>query len=378
MTFVTTNRILGGNETDTPLASAGTFTGSWADVSSYSAVTVACKSDVDGTMYADFSTNASDVDSTLTFDIAGGTPDQHRLTVLRQYFRIRYVNNGTDQSYFRLQCIAGGQGIISAPLNGVIQRDADAIMTRSLPSFFEISSGKLVGVSKNNKSGRNGDIDTATVPEWIWENGGVYTGFPTGSAETLRIVSTDANDTAAGSGARTVTVFGLDEDYNRQTETLTLNGTTPATGALLFSRVHTAFVATSGNSNQAFNAGIITISHSSTTANVFLTIQAGRNQSNAAVYTVPAGFNGIKLNLSVEVDRSNASSISGYVWAREFGKSPRYRRPFTASNSSTFFEEPYGGLVYPPKTDIGVVVTACSANNTAVQASYDIVLVPDD
>jgi len=66
------------------------------------------------------------------------------------------------------------------------------------------------------------------------------------------------------------------------------------------------------------------------------------------------------------------------VYVREFGKSPRLRRPFTASNTSGFYEEPYGGLTYPAKTDIGIVVTACSANNTAVQASFDIILIDDD
>lgn len=371
-------RLLTINSSNSPLAGGAVFTGGWSDVSSYSAVTVASYSNVAGTLAVQFSTDASNVDSTLTFDCAAATPEQHRLTVLRQYVRVIYTNGATAQTSFRLQMIAGDQGIISAPLNGLIQRDADAIMIRSLPSFFEIATGKFVGVSKNNKSGRNSDIDTATVPEWIWENGGVYTGFPTGAAETIEVFSSDANDTAAGSGARTVTLFGLDENFDQITETVTLNGATGVTTTNAFSRLHSAFVATSGNSNQAFNVGTITFRHSTTTANVFLTIQPGRNQSNAAVYTIPAGFRGIKLNLSIEVDRSTASTVTGYVWVREFGKSPRYRRPFTASNSSNFYEEPYGGLVYPEKTDIGVVVTSCSANNTAVQANFDIVLIPDD
>jgi hypothetical protein len=244
--------------------------------------------------------------------------------------------------------------------------------------MLEVGRGRLTGIAKNNKSGRNGDIDTATVPEWIWENGGVYTGFPDGDAETLRIVSTDENDAASGTGARTVTVTGLDENWLIQSETLTLNGVTPVTGSLLFRRVHTASVQTSGSTNTAFNAGTITVSHSTTTANVFLTIQPGRNQSNAAVYTVPDGKIGIKVNLRVEVDRGNASTISGFVYVREFGKSPRLRRPFTASNTSGFYEEPYAGLTYPAKTDIGIIVTACSANNTAVQGSFDIILIDDD
>jgi hypothetical protein len=372
------NIVLRGNKTTTPLGSAETYTGPWEDVSSYPGVAVAVFTDQNGTLYIDYSTDAVNVDSTMTYDVSASVPEQHRLTNLRQYFRVRYVNNGTPQTVIRLECIAGEFNLLSASLNSQVSLDADAIMTRSIPSMLEIGRGRLTGIAKNNKSGRNGDIDTATVPEWVWENGGVYTGFPDGNAETLRIVSTDANDAAAGTGAQTVTVVGLDENWLIQSETLTLNGTTPATGTLLFRRVHTASVQTSGSTNTAYNIGTITVSHSTTTANVFLTIQPGRNQSNAAVYTVPDGKIGIKVNLRVEVDRGNSSTISGFVYVREFGKSPRLRRPFTASNTSGFYEEPYAGLTYPAKTDIGIVVTACSANNTAVQASFDIILIDDD
>lgn len=372
------NAILGLNSTSTPLASSGTWTGEWTDVAQWDAVVLAVRTDAGGTMYADFSPDGTNADSTLTFEVAANINEVHRITITRRWFRVRYVNDDTAQTFMRLQCIAGGFQTLSAALNSTISLDADAIVTRSLPSILELGRGRFIGITKNNKSGRNGDIDTATVPEWIWENGGVYTGFPLGDPETLRVVSTDANDTAAGTGARSVRVTGLDENWLIQTETIPLNGTTPSTGSLLFRRVHTAFVSSTGNSNQAFNAGIITVSHSITTANVFLTIQPGRNQSNAAVYTVPDGKIGIKLGLKIEVDRANASSVAGFVWVREPGAPARYRRPFTASNTSRFEEEPYGGLTYPAKTDIGVVVTSCTANNTAVQASFDIILVDDD
>jgi len=341
-----------------PLDAGATYTSGFADVSAYNSIMLAVSSDVSGTMYADFSTDGVNVQSTLSFDVSSNIPDLHRLTIGRRFFRVRYVNDSVAQTSFSLQCIAGNHEILSAPVNAVLQRDADATLVRSIPSFLEISTNKFAGIRKNNKSGRNGDIDTATVPEWVWENGGVYTGFPTGTPEQIEVVSDNANDTAAGSGARSVTVFGLDENFLQATETIALNGTTPVVSVGTFSRVHSAFVASSGSTNQAFNAGIITVRHTTTTANVFLTIQAGRNQSNAAVFTVPDGKVGVVVNLRVEVDRANASSISGFLWVREDGKCPRYRRPFTASNSSVFIEEPYGGLVFPSKTDLGVVVTA--------------------
>lgn len=370
------NFVLNVNSSTTALGANETFTGVWQDVSQWNSVVIACKSDQTGTLYADFSPDGTNLDSTLTFDVAAATNEVHRITVTRQYFRIRYTNDATPQTYFRLQAIAGSYNILSAAANAVIARDADAIFTRGMPSFLEIATNKFTGVTKNNKVGLNTDIDTATVPEWLWMPGGVYTGFPTGNAEAVRITSSDANDTAAGTGARTVNITGLDANWAIQSETITLSGTTPAVSANTYRRVHTAYVASSGSNT--FNVGDLTIAHNVTTANVFLQISAGRNQSYAAVYTVPAGKVGCVINLKVEVDRSVSSSISGFMWVREFGMAPRYRRPFTASNSSVFFEDPYGGIVYPEKTDIGVVVTSCSANNTSVQAAFDIVLIDND
>lgn len=59
-----------------------------------------------------------------------------------------------------------------------------------------------------NIQGRNSDVDTAS-PEAIWEGGGIYTGQPVGgSAETIDVFSSNANDAAAGTGLRTVRLFG--------------------------------------------------------------------------------------------------------------------------------------------------------------------------
>lgn len=59
--------------------------------------------------------------------------------------------------------------------------------------------------------GNNPDLDTATLPEDIWTGGG---GYPWLTASTaLELLSSSANDTSAGTGARTVTINGLDINY---------------------------------------------------------------------------------------------------------------------------------------------------------------------
>lgn len=75
-----------------------------------------------------------------------------------------------------------------------------------------IALGAIEGYTHLRKFGRNTEIDTATDPEDVWGGGGLYTGFPTGAADTVDIVSASADDTAAGSGTQTLLIKGLDEN----------------------------------------------------------------------------------------------------------------------------------------------------------------------
>lgn len=72
------------------------------------------------------------------------------------------------------------------------------------------------------------DVDTATVPEDVWDAGGVYV-FPAALQEAadIDVQSNSTDDAAAGTGARTLLIRGLDADYMEQEETVTLNGVTP-------------------------------------------------------------------------------------------------------------------------------------------------------
>lgn len=135
------------------------------------------------------------------------------------------------------------------------------------------------------QQGVNEDVDAGT--EDIWDGGGAYTGQPTGAAEAINIVSSNAADTAASTGQRTIRVEGLDANGTYTEETFTLNGTTPVVSSSTWLRVFRAFGLTAGSGGT--NAGAITIKHNVTTANVFAVIKAGRSQAMVAAFTVPAG-----------------------------------------------------------------------------------------
>ncbi len=231
------------------------------------------------------------------------------------------------------------------------------------------------GISANVKFGNNTDIDTGSVPEDVWGGGGVYTGFPTGSAETLDVSSSDANDTAAGTGARTIRLYGLDADYAEITEDVTLLGATLVTTTQEFLRCSRIKVLTAGTG--AENAGTITIHHTTTTANVFAIVPAGSNQSRVAALTVPADKAMLILSLSLQLTRASGAAGSATVSLRTRELGSVFRSSLTAEPSTgapllMTFET---GLRCEPKTDIKWHVEAVSDNNSIVAGQIEYILV---
>jgi len=144
--------------------------------------------------------------------------------------------------------------------------------------------GDRPGVRQIDVVFTNPDVDTATVPETVWPLGGVAALRST--AAVLELVSSSAADAAAGTGARTVQVWGLDSLYNELIEVVTLTGTTPVLTSGLFLRVNSVQVVSAGTGKS--NAGNITIRDASAgTTRSYIVADQGR--SEVGVFTVPAG-----------------------------------------------------------------------------------------
>lgn len=129
--------------------------------------------------------------------------------------------------------------------------------------------------------GENLDIDSGTVPETIWEPGGLYV-FPT-QATTCTVVSSSAQDTVTtGTGAWYVLIEGLDSNYRELMETIVMNGTNTVTSSNKYFRINTARVVYSGTSKG--NVGNITLTVDSKTVRY---IAIGESIDHTAVFTVP-------------------------------------------------------------------------------------------
>lgn len=287
------------NSSTSILSASATFTGV-GELNGYNDVLITSKSDVAGTLYADFSPDGTNWDSTLTFACKAGTPEIHRLVKGYRYFRIRYVNGATDQSYFRLHCSFGNYGPLTAPRNLTAQRDADTIIARQTDHSLDVAQGFWSSTSARQKFGHNPSV--STTEEVIWRVGGDYTGWLT-SATTIEAISSDATDNASEVGARQITVEGLDENFDEASETIAMNGTSATTATTTtFIRVHRAYVTEGGcGTYHGTNVGAITIRVSSAGATL-AQIAAGRGQTELACVTVPAGYTMFIRNIRFNVD----------------------------------------------------------------------------
>ena len=136
--------------------------------------------------------------------------------------------------------------------------------------------------------GRNPDCDSGSLPETLWNPGGLYV-WQT-AAESLELVSNSAADAAAGTGARTVMVTGLDSTYAHIQETVTMDGVTPVALVNSYLRVNSTIVVTAGSDGR--NAGTITLrvpGPGATRDSISLIGTTGLSIGQTGRYTVPAG-----------------------------------------------------------------------------------------
>lgn len=268
------------NSSTTPLAADAVFTGKWEDVSQWNDVTVACSTDVDGTYSVQFSPDGVNQDSTLTrYYQTNSINPPHRFTITRKYARVVWTNNGTDQTYFRLQTSYGHRQPLNAPIDGTLSQDYDATAVRPTDYHYEAALGLRQGHRTFNKFGYNLDVDTGE--EVVSSFGGTYT--PPTTATTLTIVSASTADDGdpAGTGAQRIQITGLDANRKYQTETVTLDGTTNVVTTSTWLGINRAAVALAGSGKT--NAGTITIT--ATTGGATLAeIPASAGTSQQCIY----------------------------------------------------------------------------------------------
>lgn len=372
------------NQSTTPLGAGLTFTGS-PEYNQYSYVLVTCKADVAGTLFIDFSDTGLFEGEQNTFpvngfSVAAGVYEIHSAYKGNRHFRVRYVNGSTDQTSFRLNVYFSYVPIhLNAPLNQSVGLGSDAQLVRMLDPSLEISRGSFSSVQGINKFGYNADVDTVSIPEDLWNVGGLW--VPPTSAQVMNVVSTDANDTLLGTGTRTLTIEGLDENWVMASETVDMDGTTIVPTTTTFRRVFRAYSDESGSGG--VNAGAISV-----TAAVDATLQAniiaGYGQTTLGFYTVPAGFTAYITSWNIsfyQTSNTNTALIALFERCGVNGSSPSLRikdnvRLVVGSQTDHIREyKPY--LKINEYCDILIRILDVNANNNEFAGGFDVILVPN-
>lgn len=250
---------LSGNTSAAALVNATPFTGVWTIVPVGSLLTVTVASDADLTVSIQYSVDGGvTTDSTLNryFRVGQIFPPQNFKNA-RPYVRVVVTNtSGVAATYTRINTYLGaGEPILNIPIDATMSQNYSAISTRPTSFNDEVALGRRQGWETWNKFGYNLDVDSGSA-EIVASWGGTFARMT--SADTLSVVSSSAADDGdpVGTGARSIIIYGIDENRDLQTEIVTMNGTTPVVTANQWLGVNRIAIYTVGSGEE--NAGTIT------------------------------------------------------------------------------------------------------------------------
>jgi len=189
------------------------------------------------------------------------------------------------------------------------------LQASGLSDYFEqLAQGKVANRSSIYKFGRVICLG-ASIRIPMWDGNANYI-FPV-TANTVTVTSDDIADAPAGIGARSVHIYGLDENWEEINEIITLGATSTKT----FIRVYRAHVEESGTSDFPYdstkignNKGTITITHNGTTSPIAV-ILPGLGQTLMAIFTIPVGYKALMWAAGTNNGKNN--DAIGHLYSRD-------------------------------------------------------------
>ena len=363
------------NSTSTALGGGETWTGSGENIAvrdvGRGSVIVAVKTDADGTLYLEQSPDGTNWDSSLTYDVTANINEVHRLTITRPYYRTRYVNGSSAQTYMRLTTMYTEGDNLASPGNLAIGIDGDAIATR--PSVFgdEVITGRRAGVSAFTKFGYRTTLTAAGGEEQIWATTGNFT--PLTSASTFDIAYTQANDGSSANGAKTLYFVYVDENGERAVATHTLGSDGSDTTSFSGLGINRVAVASSGTSDTNVSDITITATTGGTTQAI---VPAGQGVTQQAIYFVASNSQAVAKYLFFNVNKLSGSSpivtVKGYVYNRAVDTYFEvFRHIIDSSVENTVkITEPVGFALSP--TDVLYFVADTDRDNTVITLRFSL------
>lgn len=252
--------------------------------------------------------------------------------------------------------------------------DAYPVRQVGYPPTLDMARGGIAGTSVISKFGHNPEV--GATAEGIWHTGGAFNFLSAASAVRIK-AGGNAADTSDGAGARSVTVLGLDENWEDASETITTAGASASSATTTTSvRVFRAYVSGTGTYGGANTDTIVIETTGGTT---LASIEAGKGQTEIACYTVPAGKTGYLVRAAFHIESTKGAQLE--LIRREGADvvSAPYSSPrlvFQTDNTTLDVERTFDApVVLPAKTDVWCQATRAGANDVGVACRFDVWLV---
>jgi hypothetical protein len=245
--------------------------------------------------------------------------------------------------------------------------------------LIEVAKGNVAGHSLVHKFGRNLAVPNGS---WAFVSTLGHTAWPiTTGDSSVRVKLGNAADTAAGAGAREITVQGISAGtFTETSEAIATAGATSSSATTAtFWRVHRAWVSSAGTYGAANTAAVV-IETSGGETDV-ISIAAGEGQTQFAGWTVPAGKTAYLLSLHATVDAGKAADIRVFTRADMDDTAA----PLKSKRLKLYFDGVLGSIDYRPrspeieiaaKSDIWVEAYGGGALSQ-VSADFELLVVDD-
>ena len=241
------------------------------------------------------------------------------------------------------------------------------------PFQLQVSRGQITNHAPQNIFGYGTTPGTANLFRTVWENMGT-TEYVFPSSATTMTLAGGAGDTA------TITIVGLDANYNVISENIVLTGATGVTTTNSYLRINSMFVSAGSVTNPA---NVVTLTNGGVTyaqinTGVFNGTTSSLGATQMAVFTVPAGytfygwrygayssFNGNSANYTTyRAITNSAAGVQKLIVQTPFNTNYAIQREFP--------------FPYPEKTDLRFQIAPSAATAATVSINIGGVLIAND
>ena len=212
--------------------------------------------------------------------------------------------------------------------------------------------------------------------------GSVNNSFNQTTASTVRIAAGgSSDDDAAGIGAREITVFGIDNNFQRVSEAIATAGASASSATTTeFRRVFRAVVTKAG-SYAGLNLGNVIVERTDSGADI-IQIDNRNQESHFGGYTVPVNYTALLRYAHFLSASTNSTQFRLRVKTGADKSAAPYdpllrtiETPYLAGGSYRMdFENP---LVIPEKSDVYFEGATVSAVTNSVQVEAGLILIPN-